>query len=126
MTVGQSTAHAHAIINVLRGTTYTAPAGVHVKLHTGDPGPAGTANASATTTRMQMTLAAPSAGSSASSAMSWTSWVPAAETITHFSIWDNTTAGTFMQSGALSASKSPTPGDTVNLTVTVTQGPIAA
>uniref|UniRef100_UPI003F69439F phage tail fiber protein n=1 Tax=Paractinoplanes polyasparticus TaxID=2856853 RepID=UPI003F69439F len=126
MTVGQSTTHAHAIINVLRGTTYTAPANVYVKLHTGDPGSAGTANASATTTRMQMTLGAPSAGSATSSAMSWTSWVPASETLTHFSIWDNSTAGNFLQSGAFSASKSPTSGDTVNATVTVTQGPIAA
>lgn len=126
MTVGQSTTHAHAIINVLRGTTYTAPASVWIKWHTGDPGAAGTANASATTTRMQMTLAAPSAGSSASSTMSWTSWVPSGETLTHFSIWDASTGGNFLQSGALAASKSPSPGDQVNLVVTVTQGPIAA
>ncbi len=126
MTVGQSTTHAHAIINVLRGTTYTAPAGVYVKWHTGDPGSAGTANASATTTRMQMTLGSPSTGSAVSSSMQWTSWVPASETLTHFSIWDASTAGNFIQSGALTASKSPTTGDTVNLVVTVTQGPLAA
>jgi hypothetical protein len=126
MTVGQSSTHAHALINVLRGTTYTAPASVWVKLHTGDPGSAGTANASATTTRMQMTLGAPSAGSATSSAMSWTSWVPSSETITSFSIWDNASAGNFLQSGTFSVSKSPTPGDTVNVTVTVTQGPLAA
>ncbi len=125
MTVGQSPVHAHAIINVLRGTAYTGVT-PYVKWHTGDPGSAGTANASATTTRMAMTLAAPSAGSSASSTMTWTSWVPAAETLTHFSIWDNVSAGNFLQSGAISPSKSPTAGDTVNLVVTVTQGPIAA
>lgn len=125
MTVGQSTTHAHAILNVLRGTTYTAVT-PYVAWHTGDPGSAGTANASATTTRMAMTLGAPSAGSAVSSSMSWTSWVPAAETLTHFSIWTASTSGTFLQSGALSASKSPTAGDTVNLVVTMTQGPIAA
>jgi len=125
MTVGQSTAHAHAIMNVLRGTTYTGVT-PYVKLHTGDPGSAGTSNASATTTRMAMTLGAPSAGSSTSSTMTWTSWVPASETLTHFSIWDASSAGNFLQSGALTASKSPTAGDTVNLTVTVTQGPLAA
>ncbi len=125
MTVGQSSTHAHAIINVLRNTAYSA-INPFVALHTGDPGSAGTSNASATTTRMAMTLAAPSAGSATSSAMSWTSWVPASETITHFSIWSASTSGTFLQSGALSVSKSPTPGDSVSLTVTVTQGPIAA
>lgn len=125
MTVGQSTTHAHAILNVLRGTAYTGVT-PYVKWHTGDPGAAGTANASATTTRMAMTLGAPSAGSAVSSSMSWTSWVPAAETLTHFSIWDNVSAGNFLQSGALTASKSPTTGDSVSLTVTVTQGPIAA
>jgi hypothetical protein len=125
MTVGQSSTHAHAILNVLRGTAYTGVT-PYVALHTGDPGSAGTANASATTTRMAATFAAPSAGSTTSSAMSWTSWVPASETITHFSIWTASTAGTFLQSGAFSASKSPTPGDTVNATVTVTQGPLAA
>lgn len=126
MTVGQSTTHAHAIINVLRNTAYSAIAQPYVQLHTGDPGAAGTSNVSATTTRMAMTLAAPSAGSAVSSQMSWTSWVPAAETITHFSIWTASSAGTFLQSAALTVSKSPLAGDTFNLTVTVTQGPIAA
>ncbi len=125
MATGQSTTHAHAILNVLRNTAYSG-INPHVQLHTGDPGAAGTANASATTTRMAMTLAAPSAGSAVSSAMQWTAWVPASETISHFSIWSASTSGTFLQSGALSASKSPTPGDTLSLTVTVTQGPIAS
>ncbi len=125
MAVGQSSTHAHAILNVLRNTAYSG-INPHVKLHTGDPGSAGTSNASATTTRMAMTLGAPSAGSAVSSQMSWTSWVPSGETISHFSIWDNSTAGNFLQSGTLSASKAPTPGDTLNLVVTVTQGPIAS
>lgn len=126
MTVGQSTTHAHAILNVLRGTTYTAPASVWLKLHTADPGSAGTTAASAETTRKQVTFGAPSAGSSAASAVSWTSWSAGSETETHMSLWDASTAGNFLMSAALTASKSVTNGDTLNVTVTATQGPLAA
>jgi hypothetical protein len=125
VTVGQSTAHAHGILNLLRGTDYTAFS-PFVKLHTGDPGSAGTANASAETTRKALTFAAPSAGSSAASAVSWTSWAAGSETLTHFSIWDASTAGNFKISGAFTVSKTIANGDTLNLSVTVTQGPIAA
>ncbi len=126
MTVGQSTTHAHGLINVLRGTNYTAPASVWLKIHTGDPGAAGTSAASAETTRKQVTFGAPSAGSSAASAVSWTAWSQANETISHVSLWDASTSGNFLMSGALSASKAVTSGDTLNVTPTVTQGPIAA
>lgn len=126
MTVGQSTTHAHGILNLLRATTYTAPAGVYLKAHTGDPGAAGTANASAETTRKAVTFGAPSAGSSVAPAVSWASWSAGSETITHVSLWDALTSGTFLQSGALAVSKSVTNGDTLNVTVTATQGPLAA
>lgn len=126
MTTGFSTAHAHGILNLYRGTTYTAPSDVFVKLHTGDPGSAGTANASAETDRKDLTFAAPSGGSSAASAVSWTAWDAGSETISHFSIWDASTAGNFLQSGALSASKAVSNGDTLNLTVTASLTPIAA
>lgn len=126
MTVGQSTAWAHPILNLLRATNITAPAGVYLKVHTGDPGSAGTSNASAETTRKAVTFGAPSAGSSAASAVSWATWSAGSETISHVSLWDASTNGTFIQSGALAASKAVTNGDTLNVTVTATQGPIAA
>lgn len=126
MTVGLSTTHAHAILNVLRGTTYTAPAGVWMKAHTGDPGAAGTSNASAETTRKQVTFGAPSAGSSVASAVSWATWSAGSETISHYSLWDASTSGTYLGSAVLSASKAVTNGDTLNITATATQGPIAA
>lgn len=125
MTLGLSTTHAHGLLNVYRATTYTAVT-PWVKLHTGEPGSAGTSNASAETTRKQLTFAAPSAGSMAAAAVSWTSWSAGTETITHFSIWDASTSGNFLQSGALSVSKTPTNGDTLNLTVTATMGTLAA
>lgn len=125
MTVGLSTTHAHAILNIYRGTTYTAT-DVYVRLHTGDPGASGTANASAETTRKQLTFAAPSAGSMAATQVSWTSWAAGTETVTHVSLWTASTAGTFLQSGALSASKTVENGDTLNVTVTAAYTPIAA
>lgn len=126
MTVGLSTTHAHAILNVWRGTTYTAPTNVYVKLHTADPGSAGTTAASAETTRKQLAFAAPSAGSSAATQVTWTSWAAGSETISHFSIWDASTGGTFLASAALSASKAMTNGDTLGVTVTNAITPIAA
>lgn len=126
MTAGLSATQAAAILNIYRATNITAPASVWLKVHTGDPGSAGTSNASAETTRKQLTFAAPSAGSSAASAVSWTSWSAGSETITHVSIWDASTSGNFLQSGQLSASKSVTNGDTLQVTVTASLTPIAA
>lgn len=126
MTTGFSTTHAHGILNLYRATNYTAPADVFVQLHTGDPGSAGTANASAETERKDLTFASPSAGSTTASQVSWTAWDAGPETISHISLWSASTSGTFLQSGALSASKSITNGDTLNLTVTASLTPIAA
>lgn len=125
MTVGQSTTHAHGLINVLRATSYTAVT-PWVKLHLGDPGSAGTTNPAAETSRKQLTFAAPSSGSSAATQVSWTPWASGSETISHFSVWDASTAGNFLFSGAFSVSKAMTNGDTLNATITVTQGPLAA
>ncbi|MGW6502962.1 phage tail fiber protein [Nonomuraea angiospora] len=126
MTAGLATAHAHGLLNLFRGTTYTAPAGVHVKLHTGDPGAAGTANASAVTTRNQATWAAPSNGSMALSSLASYS-MTATETISHVSFWDASSGGNFLESAALSASKNVTAGDTLTITtLTLSYTPIAA
>lgn len=124
MTVGQSTTHAHAILNVLRGTSYTGIT-PYLKLYLGDPGASGTANASTETTRKALTFAAPSAGSSAASAVSW-AWSASNETISHVGIFDASTAGNFLASAALSVSKAVASGDTLNVTITATQGPLAA
>lgn len=126
MTVGAAGATANAWLNVLRGTTYTGLAGLYVKLHTGDPGSAGTSNASAVTTRNALTLAAPSGGSSALSSLASYS-MTATETISHVSMWDASTAGTFIASGALTASKAVNNGDTLTFnSFTVSITPIAA
>ena len=114
-----------AIGNALRGggagTSYTAPAAVYAKLHTGDPGEDGTANAAGNTSRQAVTFGASSGGViSLSNSPSWSA-VSTTETYSHISLWDNSTAGNCLGSGALSSSVAVTAGDTFNLTaLTVT------
>lgn len=130
MAVGMSATNlANKWLDVLGGTTFTAPASTWVKLHTADPGPSGALAASAEATRKQLTWSAASAGSKAIAATlpSWATWSAGAETITHISVWDASTAGNFLFSAALTASKSVTNGDTLNLTsLTFALTPLAA
>jgi hypothetical protein len=130
MTVGLHTANlANKWLDMLGGTAFTAPATTAMKLHTGDPGSAGTANTSAETTRKALTWSAASAGSKAitTTLPSWAAWSAGSETISHVSVWDSTTAGNFLYSFALTASKSVTNGDTLNITShSVSLTPLAA
>lgn len=125
MSTGISQTYSHAVLNIRRGTDYTAFS-PYLAVHTGDPGSAGTSNASAETTRKALTYGAPSSGSMVASAVSWTSWSAGSETISHVSEWDASTSGNFIESGALSANKSVTNGDTLSVTATATQGTLAA
>ena len=123
MTVGLSATTANGIVDGIGSGT------IYVKLHTGDPGSAGTSNASANTTRVQSTRASASAGSSAQSgtAPAWASWASGSETISHISLWTASTGGTFLGSAALTASKSIVNGDSLTLsTLTIALSPIAA
>lgn len=129
MTAGLSAVNlANKWLDMLAGTAFTAPATVAVKLHTADPGASGTTAASANTTRVAVTWNAASAGSkSMSNTPSWATWAAGTETITHISLWDSTTAGNFLDSIALTASKTVNNGDTLNLTsLTIAFSPIAA
>lgn len=110
----------NAIGNALRGggngSSFTAPAAVYAKLHTGDPGEAGTSNAATETTRKAVEFGAASGGViSLSNSPSWTN-VAATETYSHISLWDNVSAGNCLGAGALTSSVSVTAGDTFNLT----------
>lgn len=83
----------------------------YVKLHTGDPGEDGTANAAAETTRKSLTGAASSNGVfTSTNDLAWTS-VAGTETYTHVSVWDASSGGNCIWTGALTASKSVTAGD---------------
>lgn len=104
-----------AFLNSLRGTSFSV-ATCYVKLHTADPGEDGTTAAAANTTRQAVSFSAASAGSMGSSAtVSWTN-VPSTETYSHWSIWDASTAGNCLWTGALSASAAVTAGDTFQIT----------
>lgn len=98
MSVGMSTTAANALLDSSLLATYT-----WIKLHVGDPGAAGTANAATETTRKQATWRTAAAGaSSQSNTLTWTS-VAGSETYTHWSAWTASTAGTFGFSGTTTA-----------------------
>ena len=100
---------------VFRNTDFTV-SGAWVRLHTGDPGEDGTANGATETTRKSATFgSAASSGSISTTAdMTWTSY-PAAETITHISLWDASTAGNALWKGALTASRTLAIGNTFTI-----------
>ena len=129
MTVGLSAVNtADKLLNTIgrSGTTFTAGS-LYVKLHTGDPGATAATAASAVTTRYAVTFSASSAGSMALTSMGGTWSMTSTETISHISLWDAATAGNFLWSVALTASKSVVSGDTLSLTsLTLAFSPIAA
>lgn len=95
----------------LRGTGGLAGA-VYAKLHTGDPGTAGTSNAATNATRKQVTLNAASSGSCTSSAeIRWTTGETSTETISWVSFWDASSGGNFIGSDDLPSGVSVTAGD---------------
>jgi hypothetical protein len=99
MTVGFGAAGANVALDALNA------AFPWIKLHTGDPGANGTANAAANATRKQVSEAAASGGASTSDdAVAWTSGeVTTTENYTHFSRWSASSAGTFGASGIVSS-----------------------
>ena len=97
-------------------TSFTMPSDVYLKLHTGDPGEDCTDNPATETTRKITAWAAAASGAIATSAtVEWTT-VAATETYSHWSMWDASTAGNPLWSGALSASAAVTYGDTFQIT----------
>jgi len=110
----------NAFANALRGggngTSYTAPAAVYAKLHLTDPGEDGTSGAAGNTSRQAVEFGAASNGViSLTNTPTWTN-VSTTETYAYVSLWDNSTAGNCLGSGALSSSVSVTIGDTFTLT----------
>ena len=104
-----------ALLDTLRNQSF-AVAATYVKLHTGDAGEAGTSNAATETTRKSISFSAASSGSMASSAtVEWTN-VAATETYSHWSLWDASTGGNCLWTGALSSSAAVTAGDTFQIT----------
>jgi hypothetical protein len=129
MTVGVSGANlANKVLDGITRTGTLPTAGtLFVRLHTGDPGAAGTANSSAVTTRSAATFGSAASGGvgTMTNTPSWS--MTSTETISHISLWDASTAGNFLWSVTLTASKAVSNGDTLNLSsLTLTFTPIAA
>lgn len=93
-----STYGANAVLN---GTAM--PATLYVKLHTGNPGAAGTANAATETTRKSFTRSTATTGTNSNSAaLTWTS-IAGSEDATHFTAWDASSAGNCWIVGTVTA-----------------------
>ncbi len=102
-----------------RNVTWTAVPAFYVKLHTGDPGAAGTSNACSNTTRAQATFSAAANGSLGNSSdINWTS-VSATETYSCVSFWDASSGGNFLGSDSLETARGMTAGD--NFTISTGQ-----
>lgn len=101
MATGLSSYLANKFLDAVGNATAYSAANVYIKLHTGDPGANGTANAATETTRKEVTFASASAGSIASdAAVTWTS-IAGSEDATYFTAWDNVSAGNFLFSGTI-------------------------
>ena len=118
MATGIAAAIANSWLDGLcRSVTWTEPAAFYIKLHTGDPGSAGTSNAASETTRQAVTFSAASAGAiTNSAAVTWTN-VSNSETYSHVSFWDASSAGTFLGSDGLAVSRAVTAGDTFEIAI---------
>lgn len=104
-----------ALLNAVRGVSFAA-AGSYLKLHTGDAGEDGTSNPAANTSRQAVTFAAAASGSMASSnTPTWTN-ISNTETYSHWSLWDASTAGNCLWTGAFTTSASVVAGDTFQIT----------
>lgn len=114
MATGFLPAVANNILNLIfRGVAYTPPTSYYVKLHTGDPGAAGTANPAGNTTRKVSTFGSTATGGvlSNTAAVTWIeSEVTTAETYSHFSLWDAATAGNCFGTGTFPAPRTVSVG----------------
>lgn len=103
------------LLDAISGTAFSVSA-AYLQLHTGDPGEDGTANAAGETTRKAVSFGAASGGSMVSSAtVEWTN-VSTSETYSHWSLWDASSSGNALWSGALASSAAVTAGDTFQIT----------
>ena len=121
MATGLSSYLANSFLDALGNATSFSVTTVYIKLHTGDPGANGTANAATETTRKEVTFAAASGGAIASdAAVTWTN-IAGSEDASYFTAWDNASAGNFLFSGTITGN-AYVAGDTY----TITSGSLSA
>jgi hypothetical protein len=114
MATGLSDYLANKFLDAVGNATNYSASNVYVKLHIGDPGSAGTANAATETTRKLVSFSAATAGGLTSDAdVSWSN-IAGSQDATFFTVWDNLTAGNFLFSGTV-AGNAYTAGDTFTI-----------
>ena len=110
--------------HLFRNTAYTSPTTVYAALTTTTPtdSAAGTEVSGSNYARTAITMGAAASGSiSNSSAVTFPTPSGSWGTVTHFEIWDASTAGNRLAWGALDASKAPGNGDTVEFAIAALQ-----
>ena len=116
MSVGPTQYMVNKVLDhVFRNVTYTPPAIVSFRGHTGDPGATGANNASAQTTRYATTFAAAASGLILLSGNPELT-LNATETISHGSLWDAPTGGNCLWTAQATVSKGGVSGDIIRLT----------
>ena len=114
MATGLSSYLANKFLDAVGNATNYSAANVYVKLHVGDPGSAGTANAATETTRKSVSFSAATGGGLTSDAdLTWSN-IAGSQDATFFTVWDNLTAGNFLFSGTV-AGNAYTAGDTFTI-----------
>jgi hypothetical protein len=114
MATGLSAYLANSFLNALGNATAYSVATPYIKLHVGDPGANGTTNPAVETARKSVSFAAAANGAIASDAdITWTN-IAGSEDATHFTAWDNLTAGNFLFSGTITGNPY-TAGDTYTI-----------
>lgn len=91
----------------------------HAQLHTGAPGAAGTSNVAAGVSRAAVTGVGGASGAADTLTGTWT--IPGAGgPYTHYSLWTDVSAGTFVNDGTLSPQESFAGAGTLDFTINVT------
>lgn len=117
MAVGYSSFFADAAMNAAcNNTSFALASGLFLKLHIGDPGAAGTANAATHTTRTAVSFGVASGAAVANDATITIASLSGSQDATHFTLWDNSTAGNFIWSGTITAN-AYIAGDTLEFAV---------
>ncbi len=116
MPTGWSTTTANAILNAARGGTAFQITAHHVQLHSGDPGPNGTANVLNNGTRVVATFGAASGGAMVTTAdLNYTNWQSGTTVPVYATSWSAAAGGAFQASGTVVVSGSPSQGATLTL-----------
>ena len=118
MAVGTSAVLPAGLLGSFRGTGSAAygPIQVWAQLHTGNPMAVGTNAVSSVTTRSSASWTVSGGTATSSNTPQWATWAGTnGEIVTHVSFWDASSAGNFLWSAALSASKTVNTGDTLTL-----------